>query len=288
LHFEHPLTCSAAMIKRALGVFVDGHVQGGHGSDEDSDDGLTAAQRRKLELRLLPGATGTNSASKLAGRGYTREVDSDSDLDDDDDDSDNEPPVYETKVEEEQIRGKFRCELCPYKLLLTEKDLELHLNSKAHKKNEARFDHAKEIGVEAFEEECRLRAEERERAKGTVSNKKLRNFEFWKKLRERGRKKTRQEIAAKRTPDQIERCKEKFQAKKARRLARKAAEAAAAADAEAVPRVENCKNSGKRKRATQPEAVAEPLPCKKKAKVKQKAVAEPVASQKKAKASRSQ
>jgi len=156
------------------------------------------------------------------------------------------------------------------------------LNSKSHKKNEARFEHAKEIGVDAFEEECRLRAEERERAKDTMSNTKMRNFEYWKKQRERGKKKTRQEIAAKRTPEQIERCKEKFQAKKTRRLARKAAEA------EAAERLENSESSGKEKKGTKQEAVADPVPSKKKAKVKQEAVAKPVTSKKKAKAKRSQ
>jgi len=259
-------SCTAAMIKRALGVFVDGHVKGGPGSDEDSDDGLTAAQRRKLELRLLPGAaTETSRASRQAGRGYTREVDSDSDLgDDDDDDSDNEPPVYESKVEEEPVRGKFRCELCPYKLLLTEKDLELHLNSKMHKKNEARFDHAREIGVEAYEEECRLRAGERERAAGTMSSTKMRNFEYWKKQRERGRKKTRQEIAAKRTDEQKERHYAKWHAKQARRQAKKAAEA------EAASQVENSRENGK-KRGIAREDAAGLVPSKKKAKAKEAA-----------------
>jgi len=290
------------MIKRALGVFVDGHLKGGPGSDDDSDDGLTEAQRRKLEKRLLPGAAPeTSSASRRqAGRGYTKEVDSDSDPDDDDDDdndSDYDPPVY---APENEIRGNFKCELCPYKLILTEKDLELHLNSKAHKKNEARFEHAKEIGVEAYEEECTQRAEaeeerKRARAAGVMSSKKQRNFEYWKTRRERAPKKTGQErieeIEARRTPEQAAYHADKSQAKLARFLARRAAEAEPAAqkentgsgkkeedrseksqakharflsrraaEAEAAAQKENT-GSGKKEKRT--EAVVEPVPTKK-------------------------
>lgn len=45
--------------------------------------------------------------------------------------------------EEKPFRGEFRCELCPEKVLLKEKQMEIHLQSAGHKRNVARFERAK-------------------------------------------------------------------------------------------------------------------------------------------------
>merc|ERR1712100_875330 len=67
--------------------------------------------------------------------------------------------------QKEQFRGKFQCKLCPHKILLTEKLLEMHLASSEHKKNEKRFERAQALGVEAYTEECKAKAEARAKQK---------------------------------------------------------------------------------------------------------------------------
>merc|ERR1712003_7053 len=123
--------------------------------------------------------------------------------------------------------GKFHCQLCPSKVLLNEKDLELHVQSKSHKKNEMRFEHAKSLGVEAYEAECRARAEAREAlASGENSKRKAKNVAYWEKKRgisqkakqkKVGKSEKRADKSVNITQDDIERRKQLFQAKKARR-----------------------------------------------------------------------
>merc|ERR1712118_96559 len=99
--------------------------------------------------------------------------------------SDDEHPVM-PEPEKEQFRGKFQCKLCPHKILLTEKLLEMHLASSEHKKNEKRFERAQALGLEAYTAECKARAEAPAKQKediamnGGMSKKKQKNFEHWK------------------------------------------------------------------------------------------------------------
>lgn len=151
------------------------------------------------------------------GRGRGRDgEDSGHDYDDDEEESDDEPamPVEEPT----QFRGQFRCQLCPNKILLNEKLMEQHLKSTLHKKNVKRFEHAKEIGVAAFEDECRARAEARRAAKTGTSKRKQKVAEYWAHRLEKGRRKRPgSEKAKDLTPRQIEERKQHFQEKKARR-----------------------------------------------------------------------
>eukprot|EP00929_Paragymnodinium_shiwhaense_P122800 TRINITY_DN9591_c0_g1_i1.p1 TRINITY_DN9591_c0_g1~~TRINITY_DN9591_c0_g1_i1.p1 ORF type:complete len:332 (-),score=137.36 TRINITY_DN9591_c0_g1_i1:149-1144(-) len=243
------------MIKRTLGVWGAG--SGGKAdSDDDSEEELTPAQRRKLERRLLPGAANVPEApSKRKGAGNQKvtqqkveEEDSDEDEDDDGDEeeedeeeaveeddeaeddeaSDDQHPVV-PEPKEQPFRGNFKCQLCPNKIILSEKALEDHLQSGEHKKNEKRFQRAQELGVKAYTEECKARAEERARAaedlaaRGGVSVKKQKNQEYWQKKRGK-QKNSRKEAQKSRSADEIEDAKQKFQAKKARRLERREAE----------------------------------------------------------------
>ncbi|CAE7150889.1 TTLL8 [Symbiodinium pilosum] len=95
---------------------------------------------------------------------------------------------------EENFRGQFHCQLCPEKILLTEKQLEVHLQSTAHKRKERHFERAKAMGLEAYEAECRERAAAREsqaaaQLAGALSKKKQKNADFWKqrKLRKKAK-----------------------------------------------------------------------------------------------------
>merc|ERR1719215_1292243 len=89
-----------------------------------------------------------------------------------------------SQQEKAPFRGAFHCQLCPDKILLNEKLLEAHLQSAAHKKNERRFERAQAMGVEAFEAECRARAESREAAKsGGMSKRDMKSLKFWEKRR---------------------------------------------------------------------------------------------------------
>jgi len=219
------------MIKRALGFF-DGGRGGKKDAEEedDSDDGLTDRQRSKLERRLLPGAHGK---AQRFGAGPTLHSDEEDDEEDDDDqlegeeeeeegsESDDEPLM--PPEEEKPFRGQFRCELCPDKILMNEKLMEAHLQSAGHRKNVRRFERAKEMGVDAFEEECRARAAAREAAasSGQASRRQRKNEAFWAKRREKSKKKSGSEKAKELTATQIEDKKQKFQAKKAQRALRK-------------------------------------------------------------------
>mmetsp|Transcript_46026 Transcript_46026/g.72742 ORF Transcript_46026/g.72742 Transcript_46026/m.72742 type:complete len:176 (+) Transcript_46026:43-570(+) len=151
-------------------------------------------------------------------------------------------PMPQSHKEKAPFRGKFQCQLCPNKILLSEKDMELHLQSGFHKKNEKRFNHAKELGIEAYEAECRARAEAREALAGKPSKRKLKNTSYWDKKRKKASdKKDKNRKSGKgsdKAPAQaeIERRKQAFQAKKARRLERrKAAEAAQDVPSKAAP-----------------------------------------------------
>lgn len=221
------------MIKRTLGLWADERGSGGRNlSDSDDDDsdpdpGLTTRQRRRLERRFVPGAEegSMGPASKRQcdrGSGSDGAPSSASDSDDSEHDSnssDDEPamPVGQPK----QIRGEYRCELCANKILLNAKALEQHLQSEGHKKNERRFEHAKEIGVEAYQAECMAKLEAKEAARGQQSKKKLKNSQYWEHRRAKS-KISGKDKAENPTTIEIERRKLHFQDKKKRRLARKA------------------------------------------------------------------
>jgi len=141
-------------------------------------------------------------------------------LADSDTDSDSDPAVPVER--EKEMRGHYRCELCPDKIILNEKVLEQHLQSTAHLKNERRFARVKEIGLEAFEAECRERAEAREaRAAGLPSKKDLKNKSYWEKKRKKSKRKPAKEESDALSQAEIKRRKNVFQAKKERRLQRK-------------------------------------------------------------------
>jgi len=166
------------MIKRAV-LWDDAHDAG------DSEDEITEKQQQQLERRLLPGAQRGSRAK-------------DSDDESQEEDSDSDPAVPEP--EEKPIRGKFQCQLCPDKILINEKHMELHLQSAGHKKNVKRFERAKEMGVEAFEAECAAKvearaAQEAARAAGALSRKEQKNQSYWQRRNQR-KKATKEEKKA--------------------------------------------------------------------------------------------
>lgn len=169
------------MIKRAV-LWDDAHDAG------DSEDEITEKQQQQLERRLLPGAQ----------RGSRAKDSDDSDDESQEEDSDSDPAVPEP--EEKPMRGKFQCQLCPDKILINEKHMELHLQSAGHKKNVKRFERAKEMGVEAFEAECAAKAEARAtqeaaRAAGALSRKEQKNQSYWQRRNQR-KKATKEEKKA--------------------------------------------------------------------------------------------
>lgn len=221
------------MIKRALGLWTGGGDAGE--DDDDEDDQLTSKQKNKLMRRLLPGGEMNSSKRqrsqvRIGGLGDDSEDDDEEQEEEDGDEegrseSDDDPAMPPSA--ETEFRGKFRCQLCPHKILLNEKLMEQHLQSASHKRNEKRLSHAKEVGVEAYEAECRARAEAREAIRNGESKKKKKNADFWAKRRQKSidkkKGKTRKDKAQNLTSSKIEARKQAFQAKKARRLARKSA-----------------------------------------------------------------
>mmetsp|Transcript_74955 Transcript_74955/g.219573 ORF Transcript_74955/g.219573 Transcript_74955/m.219573 type:complete len:303 (-) Transcript_74955:78-986(-) len=261
------------MIKRALGLWVDG-TQDSDGDSSDADE-VTEVERQKLYRRMLPGASeGSKRGGGGRGRGRGRvaarpdgrPVDSDDSSDaeegaGDAEESAEEAPGKAPKEPESDddvvmpaeqrelpdFRGEFHCKLCPDKIILNEKAMEAHLNSNGHKRNERRFEHAKSVGLEAYEAECMERLKAREAAKdgnGTSLNAQ-KNKEYWKDMRKRALEKSKKDkakgIQKELSEDKIAALKAKFQAKKARRMARK--EAAATQE---VP-----EEAGKKKKAKQ-------------------------------------
>lgn len=205
------------MIKRTLGVWND--------ADED-DEGLTTKQRSKLERRLLPGVSvGRKENFKAGFMGEESEPESSDDGEDPEGaESEDDPAMpQEAERDEEKMRGQFQCKLCPGKILMNEKIMEQHLQSEAHLKNARRFERASKMGLEAFEDECRERAEAREAADGKASKRQLKKTQHWEKVRAKvsekkgGDTKKEQNLTA----DQIEARRERFQKKKARRLEKK-------------------------------------------------------------------
>lgn len=236
------------MIKRALGLRLGtGAATKGDDSDSDSEEGrkegLLPDQRRKLERRLLPGGEKPSKAIKKPAIVEEQEDDDEEDEEDEENEDDGEDSDGDSQLSEipmppeadpdgESMRGKFKCQLCPHKVLLTEKAMELHLQSTQHKRNEKRFEHAKELGLDAYQAECRARAEAKakvaeESALG-LTKRKQKNFEYWKKKREKQmamkkRKKVDEKTKASVDAAEVEKAKLKFQAKKARRQERKEA-----------------------------------------------------------------
>ncbi|CAE7768329.1 TTL [Symbiodinium sp. CCMP2592] len=167
-----------AMIKRALGLFAGG--EGAAEEDDDSDDAVS----RILVCADLDSHTEDSEGSS-------------------DNDSDDDPPVPDAEEiarqagsltihgqHEETFRGQYHCQLCPDKILLTEKQLEVHLQSGAHKRKERHFERAKAMGLEAYEAECLEKAAAREaqaaaQSAGVLSKKKQKNAHFWKQRKER-------------------------------------------------------------------------------------------------------
>ncbi|CAE8630840.1 unnamed protein product, partial [Polarella glacialis] len=246
------------MIKRALGIFAGGEDDDGDdGSDSDPgyDGGLTVSQRKKLERRLVPGAKGSEDSSQRGQRSQKKPAqrpdDSDSRESDESDesgvDSEDEPAVPASSRVERSFRGEFHCQLCPDKVLLNEKLMEAHLQSAEHKRNERRFERAKAMGVEAYEDECRQNAADREQkamfaAAGVANKKQRKSQEFWTRRKERAASKDKvkedskgekskdskdeksKSKAGELTASQIEVRKQRFQEKKGNRQARREAE----------------------------------------------------------------
>merc|ERR1711920_906349 len=92
--------------------------------------------------------------------------DSEADKDDDRDDASSvsEGGAVMPAENEAPWKGNFHCKLCPNKVILTEAVLKVHLESKAHKKNVAKFMHAKEIGLPAYMQEVLDRQEQEKNA----------------------------------------------------------------------------------------------------------------------------
>eukprot|EP00747_Dinoflagellata_sp_TGD_P197781 gnl/TRDRNA2_/TRDRNA2_69567_c0_seq1.p1 gnl/TRDRNA2_/TRDRNA2_69567_c0~~gnl/TRDRNA2_/TRDRNA2_69567_c0_seq1.p1 ORF type:complete len:284 (+),score=106.20 gnl/TRDRNA2_/TRDRNA2_69567_c0_seq1:58-909(+) len=251
------------MIKRALGLHAGSFTgKAGGDSDDDSDEALTGKERKRLERRLLPGmpaaprsrpSRDSDDDSELSAEGEESEEGSDMD------DSDDGMPAA-PMGEEKQIRGQFQCQLCPNKILLNEKLLEAHLQSKSHKKMEARFEHAKKIGVKAYAKECQARADAREEAamKTGPSKKRQKSDTFWEKKRGKAKKKSGQEQSKDLTAAEIEERKSSFQAKKARRLARKAAAEAGTAKGKKAKRKAKASDTVQGKKETKSPAADAP------------------------------
>jgi len=231
------------MIKRALGVF-NAKAPGTSAPDEDSDDELAPKELSRLHKKFLPGARGAPKAKKAQAPVVEEdevdeedveedeEEESEDDEDNDDDaesDGDIDHPVMPPEADAGVFRGKFKCQLCPHKVLLTEKAMEDHLQSDMHKRNEKRFKHAKEIGVDSYQQECRERAEARQHAEedsaAGLTKKKEKNFLYWQKKREKQLKTKKRNTgdAKELDADEQEAAKLKFQAKKARRKAKREA-----------------------------------------------------------------
>eukprot|EP00933_Yihiella_yeosuensis_P040474 TRINITY_DN34786_c0_g1_i1.p1 TRINITY_DN34786_c0_g1~~TRINITY_DN34786_c0_g1_i1.p1 ORF type:complete len:289 (+),score=104.06 TRINITY_DN34786_c0_g1_i1:63-929(+) len=272
------------MIKRALGIFA-GDDGGENAGDSDDELVLTRKQRKKLERRLLPGSH-LSGAEKKARSGGQKDIDSDDSEDSEDnveegeeeEDFSDDDPLPPEAAKEKAFRGEFHCQLCPDKILLNKKLMEAHLQSAGHKRNEKNFLRAKEMGVAAYEEECRQKAKERaEKASlaafGVASKRQQRNAEFWDKKRakhEEKRNKAREaEKAAKAggktsapgkglSEAQIEVRKAKFAAKKARRMERKAQGAGAAVEAEGDKKTPEASKGKKKREASS--TTAEPMP----------------------------
>jgi hypothetical protein len=220
------------MIKRALGLWA-GSGGADVGADVDSDEELLPEERRKLERRFLPGSIKGKKAAgkkkpKASAAAESDEDDSDADgparggwassdpSDDDEEESEEEHPEMPVGPDkQDKERGKFFCQLCPNKVLLNEKLLEAHLQSAAHKKNERRFERAQALGVEGYEAECKERAKAREaQARGEKSKRKLKNEGYWEKKRDKSKRKDEKDKASDLSEADIQKLKEKFQAKK--------------------------------------------------------------------------
>jgi len=203
------------MIKRTLGLWNDP-------GDED-EEGLTEAQQAKLERRLLPGglANGTRGKFRMATYGEDSEPeDSDENPEMEGEESEDEPAMPPEEVK--QIRGQFQCQLCPGKILMNEKIMEQHLQSEAHLKNARKFERAKAMGLEAFEDECHANAEARETAAAKASRRGLKKAQFWEKRRAKAaERKGGTRKAPNLSESQIQERKERFTLKKARRLEKK-------------------------------------------------------------------
>mmetsp|Transcript_67430 Transcript_67430/g.140896 ORF Transcript_67430/g.140896 Transcript_67430/m.140896 type:complete len:319 (-) Transcript_67430:52-1008(-) len=166
-----------------------------------------------------------DSEIKFAGGGSDSEDEDHDDLDEgaEGDSDDEEFPTQEVEPEEQVKRGKFMCQLCPDKVLVSQSDLDKHLESKAHLKNVQNYVKAQEMGVEAYIEECEKRREQRESVKAGLSKKQQRREAYFDKQKAKKKDpKCRAKRFEKMTDDQIEAKKAKFAAKKARRMARKA------------------------------------------------------------------
>lgn len=233
------------MIKRALGLSL------GDIDASDSEEELTESQKRSLSRKLLPGFIPDDEDKGGDGDGNDE-----GDVSDDgvpklagpDDASDNEPAMPAKQDEAQPMRGNFQCVLCPNKVLLTEKFMEVHLMSAVHKRREKR---ALEIGLEAFlaeraaglpvkrveakppvqqpaveaqqSEVKQLAVEGKSKRKQRAEERRAKQRESWLAWSawRKEHKKTGKEMAAELTPEQIEAKKAAFQAKKARRLERK-------------------------------------------------------------------
>jgi len=217
------------MIKRALGLFKGAAGGAAPEDDDDSDEDISARDRLRLERKLLPGGKGATKKAVVDNEVDEEDGEEEEEEEDGSDDAGSDiamPP----EVDSTEFRGKFRCQLCPHKVLLNENAMEAHLLSAGHKRNEKRYEHAKVLGLEAYQEECKQKAEakalEKEKlAAGFVSKRKQKNFEYWTLKREKQRKMRTSKKHPQNglTPAEIDEAKRRFQEKKRRRLERRQA-----------------------------------------------------------------
>lgn len=120
---------------------------------------------------------------------------------------DENPQMYEAPSEKASrlYRGNLKCQLCPDKIIMNEVIMEQHLESASHKRNLRHFERAKEIGVEAYEAECKARAVVREVAKNGASKRSQKKQEFWAKKRKKA--KTNKDVAEKETSGAVKKVK---------------------------------------------------------------------------------
>lgn len=169
------------MIKRAIV-----HEMGIADDDTDSEElGIDAHHRPKLEQRFLLGAAPATKHHKLKAAPAKDVGESEHEQSDDtSDDAGGKEFLEATNMETDaDFRGKFRCLICPHKILRTEKDRDRHPDSKCHQKSLKRLEYAKKVGIETYLQEMKVIEEKGQNL--IPSNRKLRRQKKWEEYQQK-------------------------------------------------------------------------------------------------------
>eukprot|EP00918_Siedleckia_nematoides_P098650 GHVU01215759.1.p3 GENE.GHVU01215759.1~~GHVU01215759.1.p3 ORF type:complete len:241 (-),score=56.04 GHVU01215759.1:3590-4312(-) len=237
------------MFKRAPHILE--LLEGVSSDEDDSSDTDSDASEDKADISK-DGSSGSSSGSSSGGE--TDDLDGvDGHFHESEEESEGEALPSAPEVQPEtHHRGNFRCISCPEKILLTEKELEKHLASKAHSKRlktevkagkereklvadlnaqvfgpsntTAEEDHTESQSDEGIEEEDG-RGKDAEGSNAVTKKNKRKRRQTKSRATAPGAPQPRQKKShADLTADQIEKRKETFQRKKARRMSRKGQE----------------------------------------------------------------